>query len=104
MFLFWAGIFYSFGGACFLIYGLHQVVEHNPFRKNTVQRVGTYSYPDEYVERLPGIITDPREKLDSIWPLYKMPDTDRFYLIGKWKCLESGAPTKSEQTWVQKVR
>lgn len=68
------------------------------------QKVGTYSYPDEYVESLPGIIMDPSEKLDSIWPLYKMPDTDRFYIIGEWKAFESGAPTKSKQTWIQRIK
>lgn len=102
--LFWVRICNLILGALVMLFGLYNVVEHKPFRKNTVQKVGTYSYPDEYVESLPGIITDSKEKLDSIWPLYKMPDIDRFYLIGKWECMPSGAPTKSVQTWVQRVK
>lgn len=60
------------------------------------------SYPDDYVEKLPAVVNDPSERLDSIWPLYKVPDTERFYLIGEWHCMPSSAPTKSKQTWVQK--
>ena len=94
-----SGIITVIVGLLVVVHGVRQVVI-----VSLKQKVGTYSYPDSYVESLPGIITDPKEKLDSIWPLYKMPDIDRFYIIGKWKAMPSGAPTKSEQTWVQRVK
>lgn len=61
------------------------------------------SYPDEYVDRLPGIVGDPAETAGNIWPVYRMPKHERFYMLGKWKCQESSAPTKTPQTYCQRV-